>query len=127
MVYALVGLTADTPTERVLVVLLGAGILLFMLALVWRLYPRTFLHGFFVAAGVFLSFDIVVFHWIFGLHRITAGPEADVIEPVLVVLGVGFITYGLLRERTDDHGRSARDGPPMTAPREAAGQSKHRS
>jgi hypothetical protein len=51
MVYALVGLTADTPTERVLVVLLGAGILLFMLALVWRLYPRTFLHGFFVAAA----------------------------------------------------------------------------
>jgi hypothetical protein len=28
-----------------------------------------------------------VFHWVFGLHRITAGTEANVIEPILVAIG----------------------------------------
>jgi uncharacterized membrane protein len=109
MFSAVAGITADTTTERVLVVVLGAGILLGMLAVVWRRFARTFFHGFLVAAGVFLSVDIVVFHWTFRLHRITAGPEANVIEPVLVVVGLGFITHGLLRER------AAAGGAPATS------------
>jgi len=64
-----------------------------------RLGSSSFFHGFLVAVGVFLSLDIVVVHWIFGLHRVTAGPEANVIEPILVAAGIGFVIYGLRRER----------------------------
>jgi hypothetical protein len=56
--------------------------------------PR--IHGF---CGIFLSFDIVVFHWVFRLHRITSGPEANVIEPILVLIGIGFVAYGLTHEK----------------------------
>ena len=65
----------------------------------WRFYSRSFFHGFMVSAGVFLSFDIVVLHWVFKLHRITNGPEADIIEPLFVLIGVGMIAYGLINEK----------------------------
>jgi hypothetical protein len=104
-----VSLKADTTPQRVLVVMLGAGILLLMLVLVRRWFARTFFHGFLVAVGIFLSFDIVVFHWVFQLHRIRAGREADVIEPLLVALGIGFVTYGLRRDRAEQRG--AQDDP----------------
>jgi predicted membrane protein DUF2243 len=127
MSHALVAVTADTTTERVLAVLLGAGILLLMLALVWRRFPRTFVHGFVVAAGVFLSVDIVVFHWILRLHRITAGPEADVIEPVLVALGAGFLTYGLLGERARAPRAPHSNGPPATQRQAVRDNKRHPS
>jgi hypothetical protein len=93
------GLTATTTTQRVLVVLLGASILLLMLVLVQRWFARAFFLGFVVAVGFFLSFDIVIFHWVFQLHRITAGREADLIEPLLVAVGIGNLIYGLRGER----------------------------
>jgi hypothetical protein len=62
-------------------------------------FSRSFFNGFTVAMGVFLSFDIVLVHWIFQLHRITSGPEANVIEPILVVVGVAFLVFGFRGER----------------------------
>lgn len=66
--------------------------------------------------GVFLSIDIVVVHRIFRLHRVTAGPEANAIEPILVAAGVAFVIYGLRRERRSsavprrrERGRTAAD------------------
>src|SRR6266496_6714589 len=73
-----------TMTGRVAVVLLAVAILIGTLVLAKRLGSSSFFHGFLVAVGVFLSIDIVVVHWIFRLHRVTAGPEANVIEPILV-------------------------------------------
>jgi hypothetical protein len=100
------GLKATTTTQRVLAVQVGALILLPMLALMRRWFARSFFHGFLVAVGTFLSFDIVLFHWVFKLHRITSGQEANVIEPLLVALGIGFVAYGVRRERPRPERRS---------------------
>ncbi len=86
------GLKATTTTQRILAVQVGAVILLLMLVLVRRRFAHSFFHGFLVAVGTFFSFDIVLFHWVFKLHRITSGSEANVIEPLLVALGIGFAT-----------------------------------
>jgi uncharacterized membrane protein len=96
--FALANLMPETSGGRVAVVLLGTVILIFTLALARRLYSASFFGGFLVSVGVFLSFDVVVFHWIFGLHRITTGQEADVIEPIVVVIGAAFVLYGLRRD-----------------------------
>lgn len=62
-------------------------------------FPRPFFHGYLVATGLFLSFDIIAIHWIFQLHRISSGPEANVIEPIFVLLGLAFLLYGIRNER----------------------------
>lgn len=98
--YAISGLEPDTVAGRVLVVVVGAVALLVMLGLAHRLFTPPFFRGFIAAAGVIFSFDVVVFHWLFGLHRVTEGSEANVIEPVMVAIGVGFVTYGLTRARS---------------------------
>jgi hypothetical protein len=95
---ALATVAPTTMGGRIAVVLLGVAILILTLLGARRLYPPSFFRGFVVAVGIFLSFDIVVFHWLFKLHRITAGPEANVIEPILVAAGVGFVAYGLRHE-----------------------------
>jgi hypothetical protein len=99
VISAAAAVAVNTTAERVGVVLLGAGVLVVTLVLVRRFYSPSVFHGFLAAVGVFFSFDLIVFHWVFGLHRITEGSEADVIEPVLVALGVGFVAYALMRER----------------------------
>lgn len=111
-------LRAETSAERILVVVLGAVVLLLSLALVQRLYPGSFFRGFLVAVGIFLSFDIVVFHWIFRLHRITEGSEANVIEPLLVLFGIGLVAYGIRSELADRRGaaREASGWPPQARP-----------
>ncbi len=43
---------------------------------------------------------MLLFHWVFQLHRLTSGPEANVLEPFFVLLGVVFIVIGLRRERS---------------------------
>ncbi len=40
----------------------------------------------------------ILFHWVFRLHRVTSGPEADIIEPLFVILGLLFIIFGLPSE-----------------------------
>ncbi len=93
------GLTVATMTGRIVVVALGAAVLIGCLVASGRFFSRSFFHGFMVSAGIFLSFDIVVFHWVFRLHRITSGPEANIIEPILVLIGIGFVAYGLTHEK----------------------------
>jgi len=104
-----------TMTGRVAVVLLAVAILIGTLVPAKRLGSSSFFHGFLVAVGVFLSIDIVVVHWIFRLHRVTAGPEASVIEPILVAAGVAFVIYGLRRERRSSHGSRRVEGGPTAA------------
>jgi uncharacterized membrane protein len=91
---------ADAPMiGRIAEVALGAIVLIGSLAASRRFYSRSFFHGFMVSSGIFLSFDIVVFHWLFKLHRVTPGPEANIIEPLFVLAGIGFIAYGLINEK----------------------------
>ncbi len=89
------GLTVATMTGRIAVVALGAAVPIGCLVASGRFFSRSFFHGFMVSAGIFLSFDIVVFH----ACRITSGPEANVIEPILVLIGIGFVAYGLTHEK----------------------------
>jgi len=87
-----------TMAGRVAAVLLGCAILVLCLVAAKRYASPSFYHGFMVSAGVFLSFDMILFHWVFRLHRITSGPEADIIEPLLVLVGIALVAYGLARE-----------------------------
>jgi uncharacterized membrane protein len=104
------GLKANTGPERIGAVGMGVLILLLLMALFNRLFSKSFYHGFIVATGLFLSFDIVVFHWIFQLHRITSGSEANWLEPIFVLGGTCLLLYGMMKERsvkiTDDKGIS---------------------
>lgn len=94
------GLKADTPLERIGAVLCGITVLLILMVVFHKFFSRSFFNGFTVATGLFLSFDIVVFHWIFQLHRITNGPEANWLEPMFVAVGIIFVTYGVKKERS---------------------------
>jgi uncharacterized membrane protein len=93
------GLGVTTMAGRITVLALGAAVFI-ACAEAARRYSRAFFHGFLVSAGIFLSFDVVVFHWLFGLHRVTSGPEANIIEPLAVLLAIVFIAYGLSGERS---------------------------
>lgn len=94
------GWKATTMTERLASVAFGVIVLLAIMAGVRRWLSRSFYHGFVVASGLFLSFDIVVFHWVFQLHRITNGPEANVLEPLFVLFGSLLVYRGLKAERS---------------------------
>ncbi|MEH7116459.1 DUF2243 domain-containing protein [Neobacillus vireti] len=94
-----VGLKADTPVERIGAVFFGIIVLLLLMLVFYRYFSKAFFNGFTVATGLFLSFDIVVFHWIFKLHRITNGPEANWLEPIFVVFGIIAIWIGIKQEK----------------------------
>ncbi len=86
-----------TMAGRIGVILLAVVFLVVFLALAKR-KGDAFFRGFLVAVGTFLTVDMILLHWVFRLHRLTSGPEADVIEPIFVLLGVAFIAYGLRRD-----------------------------
>jgi len=88
-----------TMAGRLAVIALGVAVLIGCLVASHRVFSRSFFHGFMVSTGIFLSFDIVVFHWVFQLHRMTSGVEANVVEPALVLVGIVFVAYGYSRER----------------------------
>jgi len=96
---AAAGLKADTAAERLGAVLFGVATLAALAAAFRKLCSPPFFHGFVVATGLFLSFDIVAFHWIFQLHRVTNGPEANWLEPLFVAAGVALLVYGYRKER----------------------------
>lgn len=93
------GMKAETQVGRIGAVFFGICVLLILMAIFHRFFSRSFFNGFTVATGLFLSFDIVVFHWIFQLHRITNGPEANWLEPLFVLAGIGLVWYGVKKER----------------------------
>jgi uncharacterized membrane protein len=94
-----IGVELDTAWERIGAVGSGLIILLILMILFNKLFSTSFFNGFIVATGLFLSFDIVVFHWFFQLHRITRGPEANWLEPLFVVFGTLLLIYGVKKER----------------------------
>lgn len=76
----------------------GLLVLIVLMETFRRIFSPAFFNGFIVATGLFLSFDIVVFHWIFRLHRITSGPEANYFESIFVCFGVILVWQGVRRE-----------------------------
>jgi hypothetical protein len=106
------GYTNTNAMHRIGAVLFGIVVLLIFMEIFRRFFSPSFFHGFVVATGLFLSFDIAVFHWIFKLHRITSGSEANVLEPIFVCLGILLIWQGVHRElklnvTKIDHNKSA--------------------
>jgi hypothetical protein len=93
-----IGVELDTAWERIGAVGSGLIILLILMIVFKKLFSTSFFNGFIVATGLFLSFDIVVFHWFFQLHRITSGPEANWLEPLFVVFGTLLLIYGVKKE-----------------------------
>src|SRR5437879_6329917 len=69
--------------------------------LVWskRATSASFFWGVLAGTGLFLSFDIVWVHWIFGLHHLTNTEMDLVLEPLLVLVGIAFLWFGITRER----------------------------
>ena len=94
-----VGLRAETMGGRIGALSVAVAIMLAAMIGARMWFPRSFFHGFTVAMGMFLSFDIILIHWIFQLHRITSGPEANVIEPIFVAVGIAFLAFGIRGER----------------------------
>lgn len=92
-------LTAKTTLERLGALLFGGIMTILFYYVCCKYFPSSFFHGVIVASGFFASFDIIVFHWIFKLHRLTYGPEVNIIEPLLVVAGFIMFSYGITRER----------------------------
>nr|WP_255570483.1 DUF2243 domain-containing protein [Cohnella sp. CFH 77786] len=99
------GIKADTPAERIGAVFFGITVLMILMAVFRKFFSRSFYNGFTVSTGLFLSFDIVVFHWMFQLHRITNGPEANWLEPLFVITGIVFVIYGVKQERSPINNR----------------------
>jgi len=91
-------LKATTMAERLGSVSVAVILFVFLAYLAFYFFNRSFFHGFIVAGGLILSFDIVLLHWIFQLHRITSGPEADVLEPLFVLCGIALVITGVKRE-----------------------------
>ncbi len=93
------GFPAQTTGERLGVLAFAGAVTLLFYFISWRFFPPSFFHGVLIASGFFATFDIIVIHWIFHLHRLTYGPEAFIIELLLVITGFGMLAYGLIRER----------------------------
>jgi hypothetical protein len=89
---------AVTSEERVGSVLAGIVLLAIILYLVNKRYNSSFFNGFLAAVGLFLTVDNILFHWIFQLHRMTSGPEADILEPLFVLLGFVMVLYTWRKE-----------------------------
>jgi len=80
-------------------VALAVLVLLGVFFVAWRFFSPSFFYGVVAMAGLFLSLDVVLVHWILGLHRVTSGPEADWLEPLLVIAGAGLLVAAVIGER----------------------------
>ncbi|TMW70898.1 hypothetical protein [Alteribacter natronophilus] len=93
------GFTVDTFWERIGALGFAGVVTLAVFWASWAFFSRSFFHGVIFAAGFFATVDMVLIHWIFGLHRITYGWEAIYIEIFLVILGVVMVVFALRNER----------------------------
>lgn len=93
--------TVSSDLGRFLVVLAAAAVLVGFLLWAHRRRSPAFFFGALAGSGIFLAFDVIWIHWIFGLHHLTNSPEDLVLEPLLVAIGVAFLWYGLRGSRGD--------------------------
>ena len=97
VIFAVSGFVPQTMLGRIGGVVLAVAILLGTIWLAHR-YSVSFVNGFLVAVGIFLTVDLFLVHWVLELHRVTSGPEALWVEIVLFVAGMLFLVMGLRRE-----------------------------
>ena len=90
----------DTTLGRLAV--LAVAVVVTVGFVIWsrRNKPPAFFRGVLAGSGLFLAFDVIWIHWVFGLHHLTNMPAEDVVlEPALVVAGVVMLYLGLRPER----------------------------
>jgi len=88
-----------TPAGKIAVIAVAIAVLIGFLVWSKRATSDAFFRGVLAGMGLVLSFDIVWVHWIFGLHHVTNTQMDLVLEPVLVLAGLGFLWFGITRER----------------------------
>jgi Predicted membrane protein (DUF2243) len=91
-------LKAEAMGEPLGAVCFGVIILVFILLFIYKRYHSSFFHGFIAAIGLFLTVDNILFHWVFQLHRVTSGPEANILEPLFVAAGIALVYYTWKKE-----------------------------
>jgi hypothetical protein len=92
-------LKAVSAGERIGAVFIGIIILFILLLFIFKRYNSSFFHGFLAAIGLFLTVDNILFHWVFQLHRVTSGPEANILEPMFVFIGIVLVYYTWKKEK----------------------------
>lgn len=90
----------DTTLGRLAVLAVAVAVTVGFIVWSRRTKPPAFFRGVLAGSGLFLTFDIIWIHWIFGLHHLTNTPAEDVVlEPALVIAGVVMLYLGLSRGR----------------------------
>lgn len=88
-----------SPAPMLLVLLVAVAVLVAFLIWSKRAASNSFFLGVLAGTGLVLSFDIVWVHWLFGLHHLTNTRMDLILEPLLVLLGIVFLWFGISRER----------------------------
>jgi uncharacterized membrane protein len=89
----------DTTLGRLAVLAVAVAVTVGFILWSRRTRSRAFFLGVLAGSGLFLTFDIIWIHWVFGLHHLTNTPEDVVLEPALVVAGVVMFWIGTRRGR----------------------------
>ncbi len=97
LAFALVPVSSSAGQLSVIAVAV-AFLIMFLL---WsqRTTSASFFLGVLAGMGFVLSVDIVLVHWIFGLHHLTNTQMDLVLEPLFVLLGLVFLWFAITRER----------------------------
>jgi hypothetical protein len=99
LVLAFALVPVDTWPGKIAVIAVAVVFLIGFLLWNQRTTSASFFRGVLAGTGFVLSVDIVLIHWIFGLHHITNTPMDLVLEPLFVLLGLVFLWFAITRER----------------------------
>jgi hypothetical protein len=99
LVLAFALVPVSTSAGQLSVIAVAVAFLILFLFWSKRTMSASFFRGALAGMGFVLSVDIVLIHWIFGLHHITNTQMDLVLEPLFVFLGVVFLWFAITRER----------------------------
>lgn len=99
VVFAFALVPVDTWAGKIAAIAVAVVFLLGFLFWSRRAGSASFFRGVLAGTGSVLSVDIVLIHWIFGLHHVTNTQMDVLLEPLLVLLGLGFLWFAITRER----------------------------
>ena len=99
LVLAITLYPVTSPLGQIAVLTAAVAVLVGFLLWSKRTASASFFWGVLAGNGLVLSFDIIWVHWIFGLHHLTNTQMDIFLEPVLVLVGLVFLWFGITRER----------------------------
>lgn len=99
LVLAFALVPVSTSAGQLSVIAVAVAFLIVFLLWSKRTTSASFFRGALAGMGFVLSVDIVLIHWIFGLHHITNTQMDLVLEPLFVLLGLVFLWFAITQER----------------------------